>query len=491
MENIRKKLIERMQSDISNLQDVIFECEDQLVILERQSSNLKNLKAKKQNLKKIQECREQLSYTSADLREYTALVGSAEELENLVKKERKETTRIYLTSQLKTAQEALAKKEEELMERYGLVEVFAFDEEEEIEEVEEKMVEEEPVVTEVVEDYTTVDKDKQIVLSKDKTLAEYNRRKRNKGCGCLVLAVLILLLGTGILSKACSKTASELEKEPTSDSAPVEDEKEEQVEKEEVNENAFVDANNEEQVSKRAEAIMTELDNSNPTHNFTQEEIEEMLVLINGGNVGAKSDDEAVDKIINFHDRFAQLLNLDSVYASNKIVGIEVSDLPKVDKGIDLSLFFTDGSQAQNYIKEVIQYRNAIIANPSDKANVEENGKAFNKIYTTTWALNDVHGLYGKSNGGQEVASMLILNSTAFMLEYPEEKGFDFSYVREVTINGETTSQVFTIKDSETMVNSPECDDPNMTDYNKALQELLQEQMLFVEENNKTLTLSK
>lgn len=163
----------------------------------------------------------------------------------------------------------------------------------------------------------------------------------------------------------------------------------------------FTDVRDEEQVAKRANEIMNDLNTNAPGHNYTIEEIENFIKLINNGVVDETTQDAL------FHNE----VRIEGIW--NKENGMEV-DVP-----FDTSKLFLDGSLGQQLAKKIYESRINIMNNVEDPEAYRKAAEEFTVLFVNSWYLNggnnEISAYETETAFGRAVLDSYFLNTYALI----------------------------------------------------------------------------
>ena len=293
---------------------------------------------------------------------------------------------------------------------------------------------------------------KRVAAEKAKEAAKAKADKRNrvlKTAGVGVLATAVIAAGAGGLSNITtsmknarntekSKDGSSIEETTTKkiQDNPIYDEKGNLVgfynpetntivkvessepevtttETEEVVEEAkFNDINDSIQVEERVGEILADLDAKNPGHDFTEEEVENWLMWVNGGAVKGEITRDSQLFVVN---RIYNVLNRDNQGESKE--------------NFDISLLFLDNTQGQKLAKMIQEYRNKL-REVRFTEEVNEVAKEFTFLWASSWKFNGSNNI--PSVYALETPGMQMLNDMLFLNTYASQD----SIKTEVEVNG-------------------------------------------------------
>lgn len=132
----------------------------------------------------------------------------------------------------------------------------------------------------------------------------------------------------------------------------------------------FTDVFDEEQVAYQANDIINDLNTNAPGHNYTIEEIENMIRLVNNG-VAEETTQDAL-----LHNE----IRIEGIW--NKENGMEV-DVP-----FDTSKFFKDGTLGQKLAKKIYEARVKIMNSVENDEEYRKAAEEFTVLFVNSWYLN-------------------------------------------------------------------------------------------------------
>ena len=167
----------------------------------------------------------------------------------------------------------------------------------------------------------------------------FNIKKPSKKTTISIVAILAALgLTVGVL-KGCNNKNNSLDNQ-TEITDTLDNETNNEVK--EILE--FGDINDEEQVSKRADKIMNEINTLAPNNDYTIDEIENILKWINGGVVSEVSQEDGLFAIT----RVENLMNKENQ--------------EEVSKPFDISNFFLDGTQGKELASKIYNSKTSLMS---------------------------------------------------------------------------------------------------------------------------------
>ena len=282
-----------------------------------------------------------------------------------------------------------------------------------------------------------------------------NKKKVNKKA--LILAA-IAALGIGTTSYAIGKNSGKSKNASTMESVDNTQVKEEVMpettvnkkseleeritfEQEDKNKYSFTDINDEEQVNERAYEVIKYLDENLKEHDYTVDEVSNIIRWINGGNVDSVEIDDAFYAI----SRVEDIMNKEN--------------LEEVKNTFDVSKLFLDNTRGQKLASQIYNSRKALRETKGTEE-FNKNAEDFAKLIINSWLLNGTNGV--QSAYSIEKAGMKTLIDTYFINTY--------AYINvpvNVKINVGGMESEFNLDDVAVRLNEvPLCDENGKLDEN-------------------------
>lgn len=223
----------------------------------------------------------------------------------------------------------------------------------------------------------------------------FNIKKPSKKTTISVIAILAALgLTVGVL-KGCTNKNNSLDKQ-TEITDTLDNETNNEVK--EILE--FGDINDEEQVSKRADKIMNEINTLAPNNDYTIDEIENILKWINGGVVSEVSQEDGLFAIT----RVENLMNKENQ--------------EEVSKPFDISNFFLDGTQGKELASKIYNSKTSLMSTKGSE-NFKTSAEEFTKLMVNSWVLNgtnnEISSYVLETSGMKALIDTYFLNTYAYI----------------------------------------------------------------------------
>lgn len=162
----------------------------------------------------------------------------------------------------------------------------------------------------------------------------------------------------------------------------------------------FGDINDEEQVSKRADKIMNEINTLAPNNDYTIDEIENILKWINGGVVSEVSQEDGLFAIT----RVENLMNKENQ--------------EEVSKPFDISNFFLDGTQGKELASKIYNAKKSLMSTKGSE-NFKTSAEEFTKLMVNSWVLNgtnnEISSYVLETSGMKALIDTYFLNTYAYI----------------------------------------------------------------------------
>ena len=325
----------------------------------------------KEDISRIKEIKEDLSYLSTKVNELTNDIDKykkhdkeVNKLSSLINSSRDEGVKYLINKDL---QEAIIKEEEfasYLEKKYGSVQ--------------------------------TNDKNKPNNEEQEEEKKKgFNIKKPSKKTTISIVAILAALgLTVGVL-KGCNNKNNSLDNQ-TEITDTLDNETNNEVK--EILE--FGDINDEEQVSKRADKIMNEINTLAPNNDYTIDEIENILKWINGGVVSEVSQEDGLFAIT----RVENLMNKENQ--------------EEVSKPFDISNFFLDGTQGKELASKIYNSKTSLMSTKGSE-NFKTSAEEFTKLMVNSWVLNgtnnEISSYVLETSGMKALIDTYFLNTYAYI----------------------------------------------------------------------------
>lgn len=223
----------------------------------------------------------------------------------------------------------------------------------------------------------------------------FNIKKPSKKTTISVIAILAALgLTVGVL-KGCNNKNNSLDNQ-TEITDTLDNETNNEVK--EILE--FGDINDEEQVSKRADKIMNEINTLAPNNDYTIDEIENILKWINGGVVSEVSQEDGLFAIT----RVENLMNKENQ--------------EEVSKPFDISNFFLDGTQGKKLASKIYNSKTSLMSTKGSE-NFKTSAEEFTKLMVNSWVLNgtnnEISSYVLETSGMKALIDTYFLNTYAYI----------------------------------------------------------------------------
>lgn len=223
----------------------------------------------------------------------------------------------------------------------------------------------------------------------------FNIKKPSKKTTISVIAILAALgLTVGVL-KGCTNKNNSLDNQ-TEITDTLDNETNNEVK--EILE--FGDINDEEQVSKRADKIMNEINTLAPNNDYTIDEIENILKWINGGVVSEVSQEDGLFAIT----RVENLMNKENQ--------------EEVSKPFDISNFFLDGTQGKELASKIYNSKTSLMSTKGSE-NFKTSAEEFTKLMVNSWVLNgtnnEISSYVLETSGMKALIDTYFLNTYAYI----------------------------------------------------------------------------
>lgn len=223
----------------------------------------------------------------------------------------------------------------------------------------------------------------------------FNIKKPSKKTTISVIAILAALgLTVGVL-KGCNNKNNSLDNQ-----AEITDTLDNETNNEVKEILEFGDINDEEQVSKRADKIMNEINTLAPNNDYTIDEIENILKWINGGVVSEVSQEDGLFAIT----RVENLMNKENQ--------------EEVSKPFDISNFFLDGTQGKELASKIYNSKTSLMSTKGSE-NFKTSAEEFTKLMVNSWVLNgtnnEISSYVLETSGMKALIDTYFLNTYAYI----------------------------------------------------------------------------
>lgn len=223
----------------------------------------------------------------------------------------------------------------------------------------------------------------------------FNIKKPSKKTTISIVAILAALgLTVGVL-KGCNNKNNSLD-----DQTEITDTLDNETNNEVKEILEFGDINDEEQVSKRADKIMNEINTLAPNNDYTIDEIENILKWINGGVVSEVSQEDGLFAIT----RVENLMNKENQ--------------EEVSKPFDISNFFLDGTQGKELASKIYNSKTSLMSTKGSE-NFKTSAEEFTKLMVNSWVLNgtnnEISSYVLETSGMKALIDTYFLNTYAYI----------------------------------------------------------------------------
>lgn len=363
---MNSELMEKLESLLNKFQERALSLREEYASITSIDNDLT-----KEDISRIKEIKEDLSYLSTkvseltnDIDKYKNYDKEVNKLSSLINNSSDEGVKYLINKDL---QEAIIKEEEfasYLEKKYGLVQTNDKNEPNNEEQEEEKK-------------------------------KGFNIKKPSKKTTISIVAILAALgLTVGVL-KGCTNKNNSLDNQ-TEITDTLDNETNNEVK--EILE--FGDINDEEQVSKRADKIMNEINTLAPNNDYTIDEIENILKWINGGVVSEVSQEDGLFAIT----RVENLMNKENQ--------------EEVSKPFDISNFFLDGTQGKKLASKIYNSKTSLMSTKGSE-NFKTSAEEFTKLMVNSWVLNgtnnEISSYVLETSGMKALIDTYFLNTYAYI----------------------------------------------------------------------------
>ena len=363
---MNSELMEKLESLLNEFQERALSLREEYASITSIDNDLT-----KEDISRIKEIKEDLSYLStkitdltSDIDKYKNYDKEVNKLSSLINSSSDEGVKYLINKDL---QEAIIKEEEfasYLEKKYGSVQTNDKNEPNNEEQEEEKK-------------------------------KGFNIKKPSKKTTISVIAILAALgLTVGVL-KGCNNKNNSLDNQ-TEITDTLDNETNNEVK--EILE--FGDINDEEQVSKRADKIMNEINTLAPNNDYTIDEIENILKWINGGVVSEVSQEDGLFAIT----RVENLMNKENQ--------------EEVSKPFDISNFFLDGTQGKKLASKIYNSKTSLMSTKGSE-NFKTSAEEFTKLMVNSWVLNgtnnEISSYVLETSGMKALIDTYFLNTYAYI----------------------------------------------------------------------------
>ncbi|MEG1995237.1 MAG: hypothetical protein RR255_02285 [Bacilli bacterium] len=217
---------------------------------------------------------------------------------------------------------------------------------------------------------------------------------------------------------------------------------------------AFTDVNDEAQVILAADAFLNNISIMNPNHDFTREEIVNMIKLINGGNIEMPGyetmDKDDIDTkksllVASSFERLFYLIGQEALYSSNMINGYDIED-DKMSGLINYTELTVDNTKGEELLEKLENARRGIITHPT-KEGAKTYATELMRIIVESWVLNGYKNEIAYMNvetPGMQALINMVMDSGANLIDSVDP---DLAYERTYVNNGTTETQQFKLQD--------------------------------------------
>lgn len=363
---MNSELMEKLESLLNKFQERALSLREEYASITSIDNDLT-----KEDISRIKEIKEDLSYLSTKVNELTNDIDKyknydkeVNKLSSLINNSSDEGVKYLINKDL---QEAIIKEEEfasYLEKKYGSVQTNDKNEPNNEEQEEEKK-------------------------------KGFNIKKPSKKTTISVIAILAALgLTVGVL-KGCTNKNNSLD-----DQTEITDTLDNETNNEVKEILEFGDINDEEQVSKRADKIMNEINTLAPNNDYTIDEIENILKWINGGVVSEVSQEDGLFAIT----RVENLMNKENQ--------------EEVSKPFDISNFFLDGTQGKKLASKIYNSKTSLMSTKGSE-NFKTSAEEFTKLMVNSWVLNgtnnEISSYVLETSGMKALIDTYFLNTYAYI----------------------------------------------------------------------------
>ena len=362
---MNSELMEKLESLLNEFQERALSLREEYASITSIDNDLT-----KEDISRIKEIKEDLSYLStkitdltSDIDKYKNYDKEVNKLSSLINSSSDEGVKYLINKDL---QEAIIKEEEfasYLEKKYGSVQ--------------------------------TNDKNEPNNEEQEEKKKGFNIKKPSKKTTISIVAILAALgLTVGVL-KGCTNKNNSLDNQ-TEITDTLDNETNNEVK--EILE--FGDINDEEQVSKRADKIMNEINTLAPNNDYTIDEIENILKWINGGVVSEVSQEDGLFAIT----RVENLMNKENQ--------------EEVSKPFDISNFFLDGTQGKKLASKIYNSKTSLMSTKGSE-NFKTSAEEFTKLMVNSWVLNgtnnEISSYVLETSGMKALIDTYFLNTYAYI----------------------------------------------------------------------------
>lgn len=362
---MNSELMEKLESLLNEFQERALSLREEYASITSIDNDLT-----KEDISRIKEIKEDLSYLSTKVSELTSDIDKyknydkeVNKLSSLINSSSDEGVKYLINKDL---QEAIIKEEEfasYLEKKYGSVQ--------------------------------TNDKNEPNNEEQEEKKKGFNIKKPSKKTTISIVAILAALgLTVGVL-KGCTNKNNSLDNQ-TEITDTLDNETNNEVK--EILE--FGDINDEEQVSKRADKIMNEINTLAPNNDYTIDEIENILKWINGGVVSEVSQEDGLFAIT----RVENLMNKENQ--------------EEVSKPFDISNFFLDGTQGKKLASKIYNSKTSLMSTKGSE-NFKTSAEEFTKLMVNSWVLNgtnnEISSYVLETSGMKALIDTYFLNTYAYI----------------------------------------------------------------------------
>lgn len=362
---MNSELMEKLESLLNKFQERALSLREEYASITSIDNDLT-----KEDISRIKEIKEDLSYLSTkvseltnDIDKYKNYDKEVNKLSSLINSSNDEGVKYLINKDL---QEAIIKEEEfasYLEKKYGSVQ--------------------------------TNDKNEPNNEVEEEKKKGFNIKKPSKKTTISIVAILAALgLTVGVL-KGCTNKNNSLD-----DQTEITDTLDNETNNEVKEILEFGDINDEEQVSKRADKIMNEINTLAPNNDYTIDEIENILKWINGGVVSEVSQEDGLFAIT----RVENLMNKENQ--------------EEVSKPFDISNFFLDGTQGKKLASKIYNSKTSLMSTKGSE-NFKTSAEEFTKLMVNSWVLNgtnnEISSYVLETSGMKALIDTYFLNTYAYI----------------------------------------------------------------------------
>lgn len=367
----------------------------------------------------------EIKATKNDYEDYLLLVEEIKKLESLVMAETKPETKEILTNLLGEKNELKDRVENNLEEYYH------------VEQPEETATEESKEQNEPRKESKGSQENKTPKKSKSSQGKEPQKPEKRKHTVRNILigaAGISLVVSVAGMFRGCGKDSKNDDPVAITEFYDAEDNNEyDELELEETYDvNTFDDITDQDKLGTRAAMLIEDLNTNNPNHDFTIEEIENIMKWINGGVPTEIGQEEALYAI----SRIEVLMNRENQR--------------EVDRVFDISKLFLDGSQGQKLAAKIYNSREKMLdtlGKPEFETYAQEFGVLLAESWYLTGANDEISAWSLETSGMEALIDKYFLNTITIA-----QSGKDTSLIVNVPNYGE-----FSLEQINKEINEPTC----------------------------------